>query len=599
MTVLRLEVRRGSYADSIVLMELQATLAELPGVEEAGAVMASPANLELLRDRGLLGAPPEAGPEDLVLAIRAESAEAAGAALAEAAELLRRPRGGTEGAFRPRSLAAAVRALPAAAWVAVSVPGRWATRVAREALELGRNVFLYSDNVALEDEVALKDEAARRGLLVMGPDCGTAVVCGVGLGFANRVRRGEIGLVAASGTGLQVVASSVHQLGGGISCALGTGGRDLGEAVAARSALRALDLLARDPDTRVIVLLGKPPAPAPARRLLAAAAAAGKPVVVWFQGYAPPGDGAGAVRFAAGPESAAERAVALAAAGGRPDEMADAPPERAVSGSAVRGLFAGGTLALEAARTLTALLGPVSGNVTTPPETPGTPPGTPPVTSSVISSHETAGTSSSSTSSVISPVISAREKGGTSRGGGHSVVDLGADEYTVGRLHPMLDPAPRAEMMRREAADPGVGTLLLDLVLGDGSHPDPAAVLAPAVAAAGRPGLEIVFALVGTDEDPQGLEVQAERLTKAGAVVCRSLPAALGRVVARHAEPPAAVGPPVPLEALTAPPAVINVGLESFAASLARQGAEVVHVEWQPPAGGDARLLAILEKMKG
>jgi FdrA protein len=215
--------------------------------------------------------------------------------------------------FRPRSLDSAAKALPAANWVLVSVPGRYAAGVARDALNLGKHVFLYSDNVSLDDEAALKQQAQEKGLLVMGPDCGTAVINGVGLGFANRVRRGSIGVVAASGTGLQAVSSHIHQLGGGVSQAIGAGGRDLSPAVGGATTRQGLDVLARDEETAVIVLISKPPAPEVAAQLLAAAQAVGKPVVVNFIGYPPPARQLGNLYFAAHAWETAVLAVELGA----------------------------------------------------------------------------------------------------------------------------------------------------------------------------------------------------------------------------------------------------------------------------------------------
>ncbi len=211
--------------------------------------------------------------------------------------------------FRPQSLSAAVRQLPEANWVLISVPGHYAAGVAREALELDKHVFLYSDNVSLEDEIALKKTACEKGLLVMGPDCGTAIVNGLGLGFANRVRRGAIGVVGASGTGTQAVTTHIHNLGGGISHAIGTGGRDLKSEVGAITAHQALDLLARDFGTKVIALISKPPSPDVATSLISAAQNTGKPVIVYFIGYPPPARKIGNVYFAISLSEAAELAV--------------------------------------------------------------------------------------------------------------------------------------------------------------------------------------------------------------------------------------------------------------------------------------------------
>jgi FdrA protein len=549
--VLRSEVRPGAYADSVVLMQLQAGLAGLDGVLDAAAVMATPTNLELLAASGLRPEYNQAGADDLLLVVRAADDAAATAALAAVDGLLVRRRETLDDAYRPKSLDGAVRLQPSARWVLISVPGRYATDVARQALELNRHVFLYSDNVPLADEVALKRLAAERGLLVLGPDCGTAIIAGAGLGFANRVRPGGIGLVGASGTGIQSISSRVHALGAGLTHAIGTGGRDLSAEVGAATALEALDLLRRDPPTRVIVLVSKPPAPNVAARLLAAARAVGKPVVVCFLGWAPPARRLGGLRFATGLDDAAELAVAALDDGG----VAEIEPQAGW----LRGLFAGGTLAQEVAQGLSPFLAPLYSNLRAPGIEPLADPG-----------HSC----------------------------DHTVIDLGADEYTQGRLHPMLDPTLRIERLRQEAADPETGLILLDLVLGDGAHPDPAADLAKAVAAASRSGLEFVALVVGTDQDPQQAEAQSEQLCQAGAVVFHTLTETIEYVVGRLAVAPESPHTAVGLDALAGPLAAINVGLESFHDSLAETGAEVLQVEWRPPAGGDDRLRAILDKLR-
>jgi FdrA protein len=573
-------VLRGAYSDSLVLMQLHHALSGLPGVSAAAAVMATAANRELLAEQDLL--PPDAGgagPDDLLVVVRARDAGAGEAALARVEELLAARRGGGEaGAWRARSLATALAALPAARWVLVSVAGRWAAGVARDALDAGRHVFLFSDNVPLAEEVELKREAARRGLLVLGPDCGTAVVGGTGLGFANRLRRGGVGMVAASGTGLQAVACAIHARGGGISQALGTGSRDLSAEVGGTTALQALSLLARDPATRVITLVSKPPAPEVAGRVLRAAATCGKPVVVWFLAAPLSSRRLGMLHFATGSEEAAELAVYLAgegaagestvAVGGRGRRFTPppaSPPGEEAGGRFLRGLFSGGTLAAESFLGLAPWLGPIASNL----HLPG-----------------------------AAPLATAA--------GSHSLVDLGDDELTRGRPHPMLDPALVAEHLERAAADPGTGLLLLDVVLGDGAHPDPASVLAPvlgeALATARRQGrrLDAVALLVGTDADPQDRKAQAAALDAAGVKVvpgvAEAVRYALGALPSAQTED---APPPVAVEDLAPPLVAVNVGLESFHAALVAQGAESVHVDWRPPAGGDERLARILERMKG
>lgn len=555
MTTLRSEIRRGAYYDSIVLMQLQSALAGLQGVADSGAVMATEANLALLAANGLL--PADAGaarPDDLLIVVKAADAATAAAALGQVDALLARRGATSDGEYRPRSLEVALQSLPEARWVLVSVPGRYAAGVAGQALDHGRHVFLYSDNVSLADEAALKARARARGLLVLGPDCGTAIVGGVGLGFANRVRRGAVGLVAASGTGLQAVASRVHALGAGVSQAIGTGGRDLHAEVGAVTALQGLELLARDPRTRVIVLISKPPSPAMAARLLAAARRVGKPVVVDFLGYPPPGPRIGLLHFARSLQEAAELAVELA------DVVVPEPAEEAARRGYLRGLFSGGTLAYEALQGLRCFLAPLHSNVALP---------------------------------------GVEKLDDPARSRGHAIVDLGADELTVGRLHPMIDPDLLLRRLRQEAADPEVSVVLLDVVLGHGACEDPAARLAPAIAEARRRGdVDVVVVLVGTDEDPQGLDGQVERLRAAGAEVLDSVAGAVELVSRRLGRPEGETFPGVDPEGIEGPLAAVNAGLESFYDSLIAQGASAVRMDWRPPAGGNERLMAILEKMR-
>ena len=557
----RFEIRSGAYYDSVVLMQLQRALADLPGVDDAGVVMATPANKELLLDGDLLPAEADnSGSDDLLIVVRAEGETEAIEAIGQVDALLASRRSTVVHEFKPRSMSAAAKQLPDADWVLISVPGRYAAGVAREALQLGKHVFLYSDNVELADEIELKQTARERGLLVMGPDCGTAMVNGIGLGFSNRVRRGSIGLVGASGTGLQAIMAGIHNNGGGISQAIGTGGRDLNSDVGAATASQGLALLTQDDETSVIVLVSKPPDPAVAVQLLSAARKSGKPVVVQFVGYAPPGRRIGNLHFAASLSEAAETAVALSETGDqRLTELAI--PHSPISNLYLRGLFSGGTLAYEATLALGALLQPLYSNV---------------------------------------PVHAEQKLPTQDVSAAHAIFDLGADEFTVGRLHPMIDNDLRIRRMRQEAHDSNVGLILLDVVLGEGAHADPASELAPAIAdclqIAGE-RLEVVALVVGTDEDPQDLEGQIAQLQRAGARVFDNLTDIVDYISSKFgaSESDAAS---ISLDTLQKPLAAINVGLESFYDSLTDQGAAAVQMDWRPPAGGNENLMDILAKMK-
>jgi FdrA protein len=575
MTATEVEIRASAYYDSVILMQLQRSLVELPGVLDAGVVMGTDANKEILAQSGLLSQEAQAAvADDLVIVVKGKDKASARAAIDKVDELLTvRRRAGVDEEYRPKSLETAIKMLPEAQWVLISVPGRFAAGVARQSLSLGRHVFIFSDNVPLEDEIELKRLAADKGLLIMGPDCGTAIVNGIGLGFANKVRRGPIGIVAASGTGLQQVSSRIHQLGSGVTQAFGTGGRDLSESVNAVTARQCLDLLSRDPDTKVIVLVSKPPSPKVADSLVQIVRQSGKPVVLYFIGYSIPIHILDNVHFATTFDETAEMAVRLSASSSVAQTARDLNIKRfAPEQRYLRGLFSGGTLAYEALLILQNYLPAVYSNA---------------------------------------PLDKKLRLADSLVSQSHTIIDLGEDEFTVGRLHPMMDNDLRIRRLEMEAKDPQVAVILLDVVLGYGAHPNPASELSPAITEAKRNAksegryLEVVAVVSGTDEDPQDFNSQVQQLTDAGAVVETSNDAAVCYVgqllralnpeTSRLGNEPLII---VDLAVLKPPLAAINVGLESFTESLASQHAQVVQVDWRPPASGNEKLMALLERMK-
>jgi FdrA protein len=470
-------------------MQVSRQAEDLPGVEAAAAVAATPVNLELLARQGFAVDPAGLGPSDLVLCVRAADDAAADQAMEQVDTLLagagRVGAGGGSGAgpdggpaAAPRSLRAATRRDPDLNLAVLSVPGRHLHYEIAEALQAGLHVFCFSDGLDPATEAACKKVAAERGLLLMGPDCGTAILDGVGLGFANAVRRGPVGVVGASGTGIQEVTCLLDAAGVGISHAIGVGGRDLSPEVGGIMTLRALDLLAADDATERLVVISKPPDPQVARRVADAAATTGKPVILAFPGMTDPPPLPPGVGFAGSLEAAATWATGI-----REDAPADPP---AVTPGAIRGLFSGGTLCYEAMAVVAGVVGRVASNIPLRPEW-----------------------------RLADP----------NRSEGHTFVDFGDDAMTEGRAHPMIDPGLRNERFRREAADPETGVVLLDVVLGYGAHPDPAGELAPLVERAladRRGGLSVVVSLCGAAGDPQGLDGQAATLRAAGALVTRS-----------------------------------------------------------------------------
>jgi len=482
------EARPGAYADSVTLMQVSADARKSDGVEAALVAMATELNLSLLAGLGFQP-PPLAGPNDLLIAVRAGDETGLTAALAAVdAALTARPVTGDSSAVAqpPRTTAAAARAA-GPGLVLVSVPGRYAFAEAMDALDAGCDVMIFSDNMPVEQEVRLKDIAAQRGLLVMGPDCGTAIVGGVGLGFAHTLSPGPAGLVAASGTGAQQVLCLLDAAGAGVSAALGVGGRDLSAAVGGRSARAALAALDDDPATRLIIVVSKPPAPEVAAGLRGYAAALATPVHFAFVA---PGE----------PDLTAATEAALGAMGtqvpawprwpgasGAPRARAQgarAQQARAQRTGALRGLFAGGTLCDEAMVIASERLGAIRSNIPLRPQW------------------------------RLHPHAPSQ---------GHTMIDFGDDELTAGRAHPMIDQSLRLERLAAEAADPATSVILLDVVLGHGAHPDPAAELGPAIAAArARGGLTVAVSLIGAARDPQDLPRQAQVLQAAGAHVFAS-----------------------------------------------------------------------------
>jgi succinyl-CoA synthetase alpha subunit len=488
-------IKRGAYYDSVTLMAVARELASLEGVTDAAVVMGTPENRGILAASSMLAPEFEgASANDLLIAVSAAGADAAAAALAAADDLLAgaRRRSDEGPARTPKTLGGAIEAFPDSNLALVSVAGRYAGDLAREALDRGLHVMLFSDNVPLETEVALKARARERGLLVMGPDCGTAIVNGVPLGFANAVQRGPIGIVAASGTGLQEVSSIISNRGAGISQAIGTGGRDVTAEVGGVTFLDALAALGEDDFTRVIVLVSKPPDEQVLARILESAERTGKPVVSVFLGERP--------RDAYGARTLAEAAAKAVAAleGGPPDCGGDLARdfERAARDLAggiassgapgrryLRALMSGGTFAAEAQVVLEDLgLGSVYSNVPTGRAGP-----------------------------LDDPLLSRA----------NTIVDMGADNFTVGRPHPMIDYSLRVERVREEAEDPEVAVILLDVVLGFGSHPDPASELAPAIREASE-RVAVVCSVTGTERDPQGRRAVYMALAEAGAHVART-----------------------------------------------------------------------------
>ena len=489
------KIKKGAYYDSVSLMNVGKTLSAKPGVKDAAVVMGTTENAGILLRSGLWQKLFEGTTDsDLLIAVSAESESAAIALLNEADELLSRSlkKTDTGGAqTNPWSLEGAVNQMPSANMALISVAGRYAAREAMKALEHGLHVMLFSDNVSLEDELKLKRYAHEKGLLVMGPDCGTSIINGVPLAFANVVRRGSIGVVAASGTGLQEVTCLISNEGEGISQAIGTGGRDVKKDIGGIMFLDALHALAADEQTRVIVLISKPPHESVLAEIQQFTAQVKKPVIPFFLGA---NTGIGSL------EEAALRAVA-AARGANADSVVQRLKSRDTEVEAlaareagqcrpgqryVRGLFSGGTFCSEAQILWKNKIMPLYSNA---------------------------------------PAGSAIKLKDVLQSEANTVIDLGEDEFTVGRPHPMIDFTLRNQRIRTEAADPETAVVLLDLVLGYGSNLNPMEEIREVIREAASK-THVICSVTGTDQDPQNRRAVVTALEEAGALVMPSNAAA-------------------------------------------------------------------------
>ncbi len=618
--IVRTIVKQNRYADSVFLMSLASRAGQLEGIEQASALMGTPENRRLLTEAGLMDAAGEdARPDDLIIALKADSEGSLQAAVEQIEEWMAQrltdiPAGEEQ---PPRTLGSALNRWPDAALVLISVPGQYAFKEARTALQAGRHVMIFSDHVSLEDEVTLKKMAAVENLMVMGPDCGTALLGGRVLGFGNVMRPGRIGIAGASGTGIQEICSLLDRFDEGISHAIGLGGRDLSGEVEGLGARQAIGLLAADPGTDVICFVSKPPSPEIADLILRSLAALDKPSVACFLGgrepESPPEnvlvtnlleDAVKAVRHHRDPAheedfvrfqtDAAERIRQVT--GPEIEKLGDKQRD-------LRGLFSGGSLCAEAGVVLSRSLAELSANIGL-------------------------------------PGIRPLEDVSVSRG--HTLIDMGADEFTAGVPHPMIDFTARSQRIIQEAEDPRTAVILFDLVLGFGAHPDPAGAILPAIRrarkiAAGRGDhLCCIASLCGTRGDPQELEKQRRMMEKEGVVVfssaahaaqCALQVALRGEAAGSETSSPdldrtareelsgapprqprdpdrtARMEPagdlPETREDLLQPPLkVINLGLSWFAEALTRQEVPVLQVDWRPPAGGDQRLLEVLKKLQ-
>lgn len=496
-------IRKNTYYDSVKLMLISKDVKKMDGVHEALVGMGTDLNKELAENLNLISAEiKELGPNDFFITVLAEDNIEINTIVEEADRLLNLKGSDSESDYMPPTLNSALEHNPESNIAIISVAGEYAAEEARNALNKGLHVMIFSDNVKIEDERKLKELAVSKGLLMMGPDCGTAIINNIPLAFANVIKKGKIGIVGASGTGIQEATVLIDKLGEGVSQVIGTGGRDLSLEVGGLMMLQGIEALVQDPETDVILLISKPPAKEIEEKILSRVKEIKKPVVVSFIGGEKDLIEKHGAVAAISLEDAARKSVALA----RGEETSDFDGftmsmdevEKIVKDETVklgkeqkylRALYTGGTLADECMKLLSPVIGHMYSNIPLTPE------------------HK------------LENVFKSQE---------HTCVDFGDDDFTKGRPHPMIDPSVRVEQLAVEAKDDNIAVVLLDFVLGYGAHEDPVDEMSTAIIdaksqkTANGEHLIVIASICGTENDPQDLMESEKRLKDAGVIVMPS-----------------------------------------------------------------------------
>lgn len=571
-------IKKNLYQDSVSLMLLTNHLSAVEGVTQVQVMMGTPANKDIFKSSGLYTEELEdANPSDLCIVVDTDDESVVENVVEETDSYLNSQAEASQQSTIQvvRTWEMAENKLSNADVALISIAGEHATAEANKALDRGLNVFMFSDNVPVEDELQLKTRAQDEGLIVMGPDCGTGILDGVPMAFANVVEKGNIGIVGASGTGIQEVSSIIGRNGSGVSQAIGTGGRDLSSEIGAITTIRGLQVLDEDPETDVITYISKPPAPEVREKVVEVFKTLSKPVVAIFMGDKPK-EAHDNVHYTWTLEDTAHKALELATANNTAgyNFAADEDLQKIKDNNKqryIKGYFCGGTLASEAAMIVEDAL-------------------------ELDASHE-------------------HPEGMMLQYEGHEVIDLGDDAYTQGRAHPMIDPTLRVEKVEEAAADEETAVILLDNVIGYGAHEDMAGVFAPVVekakeqAASEGKAFVAIASVTGTAEDPQVFQDQVDKLEAAGVIVtdsnAQATKLAVEMVDYLNGEKPEAentaeaeVKDDKVQELISSKPRVINIGLKNFAEAIMEHGGDVVQYQWAPIAGGNKRLAKILEKLK-
>lgn len=565
-------IKKNSYQDSVNLMLLTKSLSSMDGIDQISVMMGTPANKDIFKNSGLYTDELEdACPNDICIVVDTNNSEKVNEVMNEIEDFLRNKNSYSKGSKIPtaRTFDTAISKIDDANLALISIAGEYASGEVDRALDRGLNVFLFSDNVSVEEEKRLKEKANEKDLILMGPDCGTAILSGVPLAFANVIEKGNIGVVGASGTGIQEITTIISRYKKGITHAIGTGGRDLSAKVGAITAIKALKTLDKDKETDVIVFVSKPPAPEVRDKVINVFKELSKPVVAVFLGEKPK-ESHNNVHYAWTLEEAALKAVELSNDKAKTfEELEEIIPEikfikENKNKRFIKGLYCGGTLALEAAMIISENFG--------------------------IEDDKT------------------HKDGVMLHYKHHEIIDLGDDKYTKGRPHPMIEPSLRIDELNSVVEKEETAVVLLDNVIGHGGYEDMASVISPVVKKYKDENKNVIFisSVTGTSNDPMSYEDQVEKLKESGVIVCDSNAKAtkLAIDIINYLNSEININnekidcEDKVKELISAKPRVINIGLKHFAQTVKKYEGEVVQYNWAPVAGGDKRLAKILEKLK-
>lgn len=559
-------LKKNTYQDSVNLMVLSSKLSELDGVQQVSIMMGTPANKDIFKNTDMYSSEfDDASPNDICIAVDTDDSSLVNVVAEELENFIRdlSSKSKSSKLVTSRTLDGALNTIPNPNLALISIPGEYVYAEADKLLDKDMNIFIFSDNVDIEDEKKLKDKAHEKGLIVMGPDCGTGIISNIPLAFANVVPKGNIGVVGASGTGIQEVTSVIGRNGGGISHAIGLGGRDLKDEIGGVSAIDALDMLNKDNNTDVIVFISKPPAEDIKNKVIDKLKSLDKQVVAIFLGEKiEDGD----IKYAFTLEEAAYKALALSKSIGNYNNLNSVTDKldkikKNQAQRKVHGYYGGGTLAGEAAI--------------------------------LFKDHFKINETS-------------KKEGYMLNYDGHEIIDYGDDMYTQGRPHPMIDPSTRIKAIKGLKDKNDVAVVLLDNVLGYGSNLDMAGALKPhiidVIDSKRQAGEEILFiaSVCGTEMDIQVYSDQVEKLREAGVLVLQTNAEAVFTAIKALDylnNDDVKTEKTEEKTLLNSDLKVINLGLKSFAETILSHGGEVVQYDWAPIAGGDKKMQNILDML--